>query len=109
MLIVSSLKKSCCFRQSVWGCMKTVSSCLHKGQGWENSFTAPQTMAIKELCQLAVLPMCFLFVQCEPLVIYEVITGSTLEIGLSQENVLFLFFLINILKSLNFRVFNEGV
>lgn len=64
--------------------MKTVSSHLHKGQGWENSFTTLRTATIKELCQLAVL-----FMLCEPLVIYEGITGSALEIGLSQEHDLF--------------------
>ena len=77
--------------------MKTVSSCLHKGQGWENSFTTPRTATLKELCQLAVLPTCFFFMLCEPLVIYEVITGSALEIGLSQENVLF--FILSYLTS----------
>lgn len=64
--------------------MKTVSSRLHKGQGWENSFTTPRTATIEELCQLAVL-----FMLREPLVIYEGITGSALEIRLSQENDLF--------------------
>lgn len=84
--------------------METVCSCLHKGQGWKNSFTTPWTATIKELCQLALLPACFLFMLCELLVVYEVITDSVLEIVLSQENVLISFhsFLFCILKQLNF-------
>lgn len=80
--------------------MKTVSSCLHKGQGWKNSFTTPWTAAIKELCQLALLPACFLFMLCELLVIFEVITDSALETVFLQENVLISFyaFLFCILK-----------
>lgn len=73
--------------------MEILSSCLHKGQGWKNSFTTPWTATIKELCQLALLPACFLFMLCELLVVYEVITDSALEAVLSQRMFLFLLIL----------------
>lgn len=81
--------------------MKTVSSWLLKGQGWANSFTTPWTATIKELCPAYMFSLYAVWTAGD---LYEVMTGSALEIGLSQENVLFLnSLLFNILKLLNFR------